>query len=73
MIFTVLCILNQADKWIRTVKKFFNTLQLSDEKKMNNVYGLMFDKADDWLARVKNLFGETLTWKFLEKSLLRSI
>ena len=37
----------QADKWIRTIEKAFNTLQLSDKEKMNNVYGLMFDKADD--------------------------
>ena len=52
----------QADKWIKTVEKAFNTLWLSDKEKMNNVYGLMFDKVDDWLARIKNLFSETLIW-----------
>ena len=42
--------LGQVDKWIRTVEKAFNTLQLSDEKKMSNIYSLMFDKANDcWL------------------------
>ena len=36
-----------ANKWIKTVKKTFNTLQLSDEEKMSNVYSLMVDKADN--------------------------
>ena len=50
----------QADKWVRIVEKAFNILQLSDEEKVSNVYGLMFEKADDWLMRVRNLYGEAL-------------
>ena len=37
----------QAEKWIKTAKKAFTTLQLTNEEKMGNVYRLMFDKADD--------------------------
>ena len=37
----------QADKWIKTVDKAFNTLQLSDVEKVSNVYGLLFEKADN--------------------------
>ena len=51
----------QADKWVKTVEKAFTTLQLSDEENVSNIYGLLFDKADDWLTRVKNLFGGALT------------
>ena len=51
----------QADKWIKTVDKAFNTLQLSDVEKISNVYGLMFEKVDDWLIRIKTLYGEALT------------
>ena len=39
--------LGQADRWIKTVEKAFISLQLSNEVKMSNIYGLMFDKADD--------------------------
>ena len=35
----------QADKWVKTVEKAFNTLQLNDVKKVNNVYDLIFEKA----------------------------
>ena len=35
---------SQAKKWIKTVEKAFNTLQLSDKEKMSNVYGLIFNK-----------------------------
>ena len=52
----------QIDKWVRTTNKAFNILQLSDEEKVGNVYGLMFEKADDWLMRVINLYGKALTW-----------
>ena len=52
----------QANKWIKTVDKAFNTLQLSDVERVSNVYGLMFEKADDWLIRIKTLYGEALTW-----------
>ena len=52
----------RADKWVKTVEKAFNTLQLSDEEKVSNVYGLIFDKADDWLTRIRNLYGEVFTW-----------
>ena len=57
----------QADKWIKTVDKAFNTLQLSDVEKVNNVYGLMFEKADDWLTRIKTLYGEALTWQLFKE------
>ena len=45
--------LGQADKWVKTVEKAFTTLQLSDEDKVGNVYGLMFEKADNWLTKQK--------------------
>ena len=62
----------QADKWIKTVDKAFNTLQLSDIEKVSNVYGLLFEKADDWLTRIKTLYGEALTWQLLKQSLAES-
>ena len=52
----------QADKWIKIVDKAFNTLQLSDVEKVSNVYGLLFEKADNWLTRIKTLYREALTW-----------
>ena len=54
------------------VDKAFNTLQLSDEEKVGNVYGLMFEKADDWLIRVRNLYGEALTWQLFKESLVEN-
>ena len=57
----------QADKWIKTVDKAFNTLQLGDVEKVNNVYGLMFAKADDWLTRIKTLYGEALIWQLFKE------
>ena len=56
----------QADKWIKTVDKAFNTLQLSDVEKVNNVYGLLFEKADNWLTRIKTLYGEALIWQLFK-------
>ena len=47
--------------------KAFNTLQLSDVEKVSNVYGLMFEKADDWLTRIKNLYGEVLMWQLFKE------
>ena len=52
----------QIDKWVKIVEKAFNTLQLSDEEKVGNVYGLMFEKADDWLTKIINLYEEAFTW-----------
>ena len=52
---------SQAEKWVKTVEKAFNTLQLSDREKVSNVYKLLFDKADDWLIRIRNLNGEAFT------------
>ena len=57
----------QADKWIKTVDKAFNTLQLSDVEKVGNVYRLLFEKADNWLTRVKTLYGEALTWQLFKE------
>ena len=51
----------QADKQVKTVEKAFTTLQLSDEEKVSNVYGLMFNKADNWLVQVRNLCREAFT------------
>ena len=59
--------LGQADKWVKTVEKAFNTLQLSDVEKVSNVYGLMFKKADDWLTRIRNLYGEAFTWQLFKE------
>ena len=53
--------LGQADKWVKTMKKAFTTLQFSDEEKVSNIYGLMFNKANDWLIRVRNLYGGAFT------------
>ena len=55
--------LGQADKWIKTAEKAFMTLQLSNKEKVSNIYGLMFDKADDWLTQIWNLYGKALNWK----------
>ena len=55
------------DKWVKIVDKAFNTLQLSDVEKVNNIYGLMFEKVDDWLTRIKNLYGEALTWQLFKE------
>ena len=61
----------QADKWIKTVDKAFNTLQLSDVEKVSNVYGLLFEKADNWLTRIKTLYGEALTWQLFKEEFSR--
>ena len=61
----------QADKWIKTVDKAFNTLQLSDVEKVSNVYGLLFEKADNWLTRVQTLYGEALTWQLFKEEFSR--
>ena len=47
--------------------KAFTTLQLTDEEKSKNVYGLMFDKADEWLTRIMNLYGEAFTWQLFKE------
>ena len=57
----------QADKWVKTVEKAFNTLQLSNVEKVSNVYGLIFEKADDWLTRIRNLYGEAFSWQLLKE------
>ena len=41
----------QADKWVETMEKALTTLQASDEENVSNVYGLMFDKANDSLTK----------------------
>ena len=61
----------QADRWIKIVEKAFTTLQLSDEEKVSNVYGLLFDKADDWLTRIKSLFDGALTWQLFKEEFQR--
>ena len=61
----------QVDRWIKTVEKAFTTLQLSDEEKVSNVYGLLFDKADDWLTRIKSLFDGALTWQLFKEEFQR--
>ena len=49
------------------MEKAFTILQLSDKEKVSNVYGLLFDKADDWLTRIKNLFGGALSWQIFKE------
>ena len=63
--------LGQADKWIKTVEKACTTLQLSNEENMSNVYGLIFNKADDWLTRIENIYGEALNWQVLQEEFHR--
>ena len=63
--------LGQANKWIKTMEKAFTTLQLSNEEKMDNVYGLMFDKADDWLTQIQNLYREVLNWQGFQEEFYR--
>ena len=31
----------------------------------------MFDKADDWLTRVQNLYGKALTWQVFQEEFYR--
>ena len=57
----------QADKWVKIMEKAFITLQLSDEDQVSNVYGLMFDQADDQLTRVRNLYGEAFTYQVFKE------
>ena len=47
--------------------KAFNILQFNDVEKVSNVYGLMFEKADDWLTRIKNFYGEALMWQLFKE------
>ena len=47
---------------MRATKKAFNTLTLTKAHKVDNVYGLLHDMADDWFARVRLLHGGQLTW-----------
>ena len=53
----------QAYRWIKISEKAFNTLQLSEEERLSNMYGLLFDKDDDWLTRIRNIYGEVLSWQ----------
>ena len=53
------------------MEKAFNTLQLSDEDKVSNVYSLIFDKADDWLTRIRNLYREAFIWPVLKEEFNR--
>ena len=53
------------------MEKAFNTLQLSDEEKVSNIYGFMFDKDDDWLTRIRNLFREAFTWPMFKEEFNR--
>ena len=53
------------------MEKAFNTLQLSDVEKVSNVYGLLFEKADDWLTRIKTLYREVLTWQLFKAEFSR--
>ena len=62
---------SQADKWVKTMEKAFTILQLNNEEKVSNVYGLIFDKADDWLTRVRNLYGEAFTWHVFKEEFSR--
>ena len=40
-------------------------------KKVSNVYSLMFDKADDWLTRIRNLYGEAFPWPVFKEEFNR--
>ena len=31
------------------------------------MYGLIFDKVDEWLTRIKNLYGEAFTWQVFKE------
>ena len=53
------------------MKKAFTTLQFSDEEKVSNVYGLIFNKDDDWFIRVRNLYREAFTWPIFKEEFNR--
>ena len=38
---------------------------------MSNVYSLIFDKADDWLTRIRNLYREAFTWPIFKEEFKR--
>ena len=38
---------------------------------MSNVYGLLFEKVDDWLTRIKTLYGEALIWQLFKAEFSR--
>ena len=62
---------SQVDRSIKITEKAFNTLQLSEEKRISNVYRLLFDKVDDWLTRIINLYGEVLSWQIFKEEFHR--
>ena len=51
-----------ADEWLKKLEKSFLILGLSEIEKMQYVYGFIKGLADDWLTRVRRLYGEELTW-----------
>ena len=35
------------------------------------MYGLLFNKVDDWLTRIRNLYGQVLSWKIFKEEFHR--
>ena len=51
-----------ADEWLEKLDKAFVILGLTEVEKVQNVHGFVKGIADDWLARIRRLYGEDLTW-----------
>ena len=51
-----------ADEWLKKLDKAFVILGLTEVEKVQNVHGFVKGIADDWLARIRRLYGEDLTW-----------
>ena len=51
-----------ADEWLKKLEKAFLILGLTEVEKVQNVHGFVKGLADDWLSRIRRLYGEGLTW-----------
>ena len=51
-----------ANEWLKKLEKAFLILGLTEVEKVQNVNGFVKGLADDWLSRIRRLYGEGLTW-----------
>ena len=51
-----------ADEWLKKLEKAFLILGIMEVEKVQNVHGFVKGLADNWLPRIRRLYGEGLTW-----------
>ena len=54
-----------ANEWQKKLEKAYMILGLTQIEKGQNVHGFMKGLADDWLSRIRRLYGKRMTWNVL--------